>query len=149
MNCSATSAGAGAIYSLGKDTIVDYCSFVNCSGYKGGAIYWKGDNGSVNYCSFVSCSAMENGGAIHSDTYGSVVNCSFVSCRARYGGAISHDGGDGIINVNGCIFTLCNATEGKIIYDKSINGINWDGNFFTTNNTITADEFIANIIKKI
>ena len=69
-----------------------------------------------------------------------VVNCSFVGCSAGNGGAIYLYTSNGA--VSGCIFDLSSASIGNVIYTNTT--IDVEGNFFATNNAISADEFIAN-----
>ena len=77
-----------------------------------------------------------------SEKSSSISDCSFVNCSAsNYGGAIdAYDSDDS--SVNGCIFALCTASKGNAIWTNS--NLDFNGNFFTTNNTISAKEFIDN-----
>ena len=123
------------------------CFFINNTSNNGGAICFYSysasiDNSWVN-CSFINNNAVWNGGAIFfypESINNSWVNSIFINNNAEYGGAIYLDKCSGN-NVTYCIFDNNTALNGKAIIVKNFDVSNFDNNFWSTNNTITATEF--------
>ena len=145
INCTFISSSsrnwAGAIQAEKDYLSVINSTFINCSAQydDAGAINTVGNHSHIENCSFINCSSTRRGGAIEICS-GSVINCSFINCSStERGGAIFwfYSGG----SVKNCIFSSCSSLEGNAIW-SDVDDLVCDGNFFTTNNTISKEEFI-------